>query len=299
MRSFILESAYAYKLSEVQISTDNINQLIEEITKEHGTDCPKKLEEKDTQQAIIQKYFLGNSINFCFWFSNCHEKYQNNGLSSSEAMWNSLESIDDLFDMEYLKQMTYSGFYNIFGKMPMSDERMENLKEVGTVLSQYYDGKAINILSECDYDAKKVMFTIAKRFRTWNDCYGDTLFYKRIQSFLNNIINDKRCTDLIKPSTTDCMTILADYHVPKLLHHYNILVYSDELERKIRNNIFIESRSKEENDIRVATIIAGDIILDRIKEIGINMTVTQLDGILWRLGRNIKESYHLCKSIWY
>ena len=59
--------------------------------------------------------------------------------------------------------------------------------------------------------------------------------------------------------------MFADYRVPQILRHLKILEYSDHLAKIVDTNIEMAYSSAEEIEIRAATVIAVDLIMDQIK----------------------------------
>lgn len=293
-----------YSFSAINIKYENLSALLDHIYSlfdkdsilldyGHSTDV------SSVQEQMVQYYFVGNAINFSFWFDKYDEKYQFNNLSGSEAMWDVLKRNQELLNAEYLKNIEQTKFRERFGKMPMEEKRIEQLYEVGKVLTRRYNGKAINILREADYKIENIIREISSNFELWNDSYGDIHFYKRIQSFINCLFNDSICRSMVDKTGIEKMTILADYHIPKLFRHYEILDYSEDLQNKVDNGILLNSGSKEEMDIRMATILVGIKLLEIMNQSSFVITPPTLDGILWREARKINAPYHLCKSIWY
>ena len=292
-----------YSFYTINIKYENISALLDHIYSLFDKDAILLDYGHSTDVSPVQEqrqyYFVGNAINFSFWFDKYDEKYQFNNLSGSEAMWDVLQRNQELLDAEYLKNIEQTKFREMFGNMPMEDKRIEQLCEAGKVLTQRYNGKAINILREADYKIENIIREISSNFELWNDSYGGIHFYKRIQAFINCILNDSICRSIVDKTGIEKMTILADYHIPKLFRHYEILEYSEDLKHKVDDGISLNSGSIEETDIRIATILVGIELLEKMNQSSFVITPSTLDGILWREARKIKVPYHLCKSIWY
>lgn len=58
------------------------------------------------------------------------------------------------------------------------------------------------------------------------------------------------------------LTMFADYRVPQILHHLNIVTYPPELVKLLRTYTPIASGSREEISIRAASIVA----VERVRE---------------------------------
>lgn len=60
--------------------------------------------------------------------------------------------------------------------------------------------------------------------------------------------------------------MFADYRVPQILRHLNILTYSEHLGKLVDGNVEMAYSSGEEICIRAATVIAVEMIMAKIKE---------------------------------
>jgi hypothetical protein len=101
--------------------------------------------------------------------------------------------------------------------------------------------------------------------------------------------------------------MFADYRVPQILRNMGVLVYNDELKEKIDKKIEINFGSREEIEIRAATIIAVELIQQKMNLILLKMNlktlfVVELDWLLWQLGerkKKIIEPHHRTLTIYY
>jgi len=98
------------------------------------------------------------------------------------------------------------------------------------------------------------------------------------------------------------VTMFADYRVPQILSEYGVLEYSEELKKKIGGHILLEHGSKEEIEIRAATIIAVEMIKETLKSKGEKVNSVYIDWYLWQQGEKLKETikpHHRVLSIFY
>lgn len=248
-------------------------------------------------EKYVQKEFVGNAINYCFWKDKPYRKYKNGNLSSSEAMWFVVESNQSLKNAEFLAMVSKKDVVSMFGEIPLLEERVVCLNDAGQGLLSKYDGKAINILRKADFNCENIIREISKNFFSWDDSSKTVSFYKRIQCFISALL---RCEELAdKMNGTEVLTLMADYQVPKLFHYYGLVTYQDALEYKINHEIPLKPRSKEELEIRAATIVVGDLIFQELYKAGRCRDILCLDNYLWSLGRQLPGRHHLCASIWY
>ncbi len=284
------------KIKHIKIDYDKLGCLVDDLLAQKDMKF-KESENVDNLERFVQLSFIQNSVNYCFWFDHPFRKYVNHELSGSEALWDVFKRYEILLDAKYLSTILVQDIYFMFGDIPLIMERQKCLQDVGTILCKKYQGEAINLLEECSFDCNLIAETIAKEFATWDDSYENMKFYKRIQSFLNFLT---RSSDLNRRlQHIEDGTLLADYQIPKVFVHYGITRYSNELSSKICNLELIQSHGREELDLRISTIILGEVIKNKLMKKGMILTSYELDAYLWRLGRSIDCLHHLCKSIWY
>jgi hypothetical protein len=84
------------------------------------------------------------------------------------------------------------------------------------------------------------------------------------------------------------LPVPADYQVPKMLQHQNILYYEDELLIAIENEVQITKGSLPECEIRASTIIACKRICEKS-----GWTMPQVDGFFWLRRKEATNPFHL------
>ena len=102
--------------------------------------------------------------------------------------------------------------------------------------------------------------------------------------------------------------MFADYRVPQILRHRGIFVYSDALAETIDSETEMPYSSPFEVELRAATVVTVDQIMDKVREAGSEKLKSQLtcsyqvDWILWQLGeKELAEMkpHHKVLSIYY
>ncbi len=87
-----------------------------------------------------------------------------------------------------------------------------------------------------------------------------------------------------------------------MLRHLGILRYGDELAASIGARELIEPGSREEIEIRTATIWACELIRQCLSDLGTRFTASDVDWLLWNLGQSLPptcEPYHRTVTIFY
>lgn len=118
-------------------------------------------------------------------------------------------------------------------QIPLFNERLLVLHEVGTILLEKYNGSFLTCLKEADKSATKLLEIVVDNFPCFQDetLYKDikVSFYKRAQILVADIWNFFGGTGLGEFKDIDKITMFADYRVPQVLVYYGVLEYSDEL----------------------------------------------------------------------
>lgn len=139
---------------------------------------------------------------------------------------------------------------NTRSQMPLFDERVHILGEVSSKLLDKYEGKFERVLEEAGRDALSLVQVVVREFPCFRDeavYEGQTVaLYKRAQILAADV-------DLLlavhgKPGLTnvDQLTMFADYRVPQVLLHYDVLCYSPQLMARLRKEHLFENGSREE-----------------------------------------------------
>ena len=84
----------------------------------------------------------------------------------------------------------------------------------------------------------------------------------------------------------DYPTAFPDYKLPQVLEHWGILEYSPALREKIKNKIIIPSSSKEEVEIRSATVWAVEYLKKELAMRGMQFYSFEIDWLLWEASQN-------------
>ena len=307
----ILESISKVVLDskKVKINQDKIKEFchtMDPSTLKHWThSAPFDFTEYNEEQKAAF-LFIFNSISFSYWgkpkWELHSDKFTRGTFSLIFALQKAVENKIPLLNPLYLSKITKKDINQILKgntEIPLLEERVKILKELGKVVILKYNSQFKNILNS--NDTVELTKRIVEDFPSFQDHtkYNSKkiCFYKRVQllvSDLNYVLN-------LNLRNIDRLTSCADYILPMALKYYNILEYSPDLEKKITSGTILNSESKEEIEIRANTVWAVELIKKELQTRGINLTSMQINDLLWIAGEEIKkkEKYHLVRSIWY
>lgn len=297
----------------VFINNDKVAQIAQQWAQEEflAPDWSAPVFPDELTPQTVEFFLLGNALNFAFTDFKTKQKYvieyQGVEWRGAYGMWASLKRALDngiaILDASYLASMNESRATNLFaGLIPMLKERVEIMQEVGQVLNEEYSGRFYHVYEESNHrlfnERKGLVEQLTERFPSFDDSsfYDDELivFDKRAQLAAAMLYSKYNNSGAFSVTDIDQLTIFADYVLPKGLYDLGILEYAPVLEDKIAHQQLIEKDSKEELEIRSATIHAGDRLLRKINKMRKQpINIAQLDYKLWSESRKKPGPHHL------
>ncbi len=261
------------------------------------------------------------ALNFAFTDFDSSVKftcdYQGVTWSDSEAMFarihKAINAGTDLTSGEFLATVTREDLARIFCgniELPMLDERVEILNDIGVILADRYDGAFHNFVRSCapsmyasgDGLLERLVAEFP-RFNDVSDYHGhEVQFHKLAQLALWSLHRALHRTGEWVLTDLDDMTAFADYIVPLALRHMRMIEYSPQLVAKINAGELIERDSDEEIEIRAHTLYATALLTDAINEIRPaeqQVVVPQIDFRLWNAYHATIRPHHLTRTVMY
>ena len=270
---------------------------------------------RDILENDLQLIFLEDAVNFCFWPDKGKPKWEvewpPNKISGGwyglvSCFKRALAENVPILNAEYLSSLSIDDakifFLGINGvEIPLLKERVQNLREAGKILLEKFDGRFINVLEESQFDTIKLVKTLQENFPSFNDISffdgKEVIFLKRAQICANDISYILKETPK-KIIGLEKLTAFADYKLPQILREYGVLQYDDALACAIDALKEIPRGSREENEIRSATVWIVELLRQKIKI----MTAREIDNTLWFMSQEIQQSskpYHRTRTIYY
>jgi len=308
-------------MKHVKIDKDNLDKFVNELlTNENALKYPKWSESHfdatSVPLEILLRYiFIIDTLNYCFWPNEGFEYY-----SLAKNLYDTLIKNKNFFDIDNLVKVTPEQLKeNIFKcDFNLINERARMIREVFTIIKYNYQENCINFVKECNKNATKLVKKIIDEFCCFRDhaiYNGEQIFfYKRAQILVSDLYlayldikeakKDTQENDIINftQETISQLTMFADYRVPQILKAKGILVYDKHLTDLINNKLEIPHGSKEEVEIRSATIQSVELIRNSLEMKWKNFMSIQVDVYLWEEGEKMKdkiEPHHRTLSIFY
>ncbi|CAB4314522.1 unnamed protein product [Prunus armeniaca] len=219
----------------------------------------------DNGPLTVQYLFVLDALNFCFW-PDKDLNYDNLAAGLKAALQND----KSVFDVDRLQKYTGPELRELLKwprPLPLEDERVRLLHEVGFELERSFDGKASNLVESCGKSAVKLVALVTRHFPGFRDhsiYKGHQVFlYKRAQIFAADLWGAFGGQGYGEFYDIGSITIMADYIVPAVLRQLGVLKYSATLASTIEANSQIDAGSEEEVELRACSIYA----VEKMKEL--------------------------------
>jgi Potential Queuosine, Q, salvage protein family len=235
-----------------------------------------------------------------------------------------------IFSPHNLQNMTVDQMTTLFQNYhskgwvpPNIQERCAIWNEIGTVLNQEpFNGSLLSLIDMANCSAPALVQLLIDFFPNFRDdttsnetttTTGPRLyFYKRAQICVGDWNAALSSAELLQLRHMDLITTFADYRVPQLLRHYNILLYSSTLADIVDRYIEILPGSDEELAIRASTVAAVELLVlqlqsildqeigtgsegksDEISKTVFHWNAIQTDWYLWQVGERMENANQL------
>ena len=244
-------------------------------------------------------------------------KYAGREWSDSDALFACMRrALDEgipVLDGAFLAQLTRPQMEKIFSaniELPMLDDKMEILRQVGKILDDRYNGRFHNFVRTCSrklYDrGNGLVERLASEFQRFNDVSdydGHTVqFYKLAQLSFWFLYLSLRKSGTFRIDDLDRMTAFADYIVPAAMRLLGITTYAEGLEKAVQTHQLIPRDSHWEVEIRAHCIYASALLaqeINRRRPGDRQVIVPQIDFRLWSHYHTTWWPHHLTKTIMY
>lgn len=262
-----------------------------------------------------------DAVDTAFTDFSTHEKFQvdyaGRHWSDSDALFACMKRAMDqgtpVLDGAFLAHVSRPELERIFAgnvELPMIDQKMEVLHQVGAVLAARYGGRFHNFVKSGSphlYDnGNGLVDRLVKEFPRFNDVSeydGHTIrFYKLPQLGLWFIYSSLRKTGQFQIEDLEKMTAFADYIVPVALRLLGITSYSPELENAINTHQMVPRDSRWEIEIRAHCIYASALLCEEINALrpkDLQIINPQVDARLWTHYHTTWWPHHLTETIMY
>ncbi|MCI0515355.1 queuosine salvage family protein [candidate division KSB1 bacterium] len=246
--------------------------------------------------ATVAFFVILDSINFgSGFFPHLKKRVGKSGYFTVAAALNDYFKYQGPFSAPTLAALTRVDCYRIFEQSPENpviDELLgwfsQALNDLGNFLLTKFNGDFVALIQSAQNSAGKLIeqLTPMPRFQDVAQYHALTVpFYKRAQLMAADLALAFQNTGYGYFRDLDQLTIFADNLVPHVLRVDRVLLYKEELIRRIEIGELIPAGSTEEIEIRACALHAVELIRQQLNQAGQPVTSMDLDYVLWNRGQ--------------
>ncbi|HDQ70737.1 MAG TPA: hypothetical protein ENN19_01425 [Chloroflexi bacterium] len=265
-------------------------------------------------ESRAAQILLFNTINFSYWGDpkwtiDFHGRPLDGAWGMLGALARAREEGFPIFGGRYLAEISAAGMRHILRgnvEIPMFEARLDIWREVGRGLLEHFDGDFIRLIKAAGNDALALVDLLVTHFPSFDDTAAldehTIVFYKRAQLATAMLYEAFGGTGLGNLVRAERLTVFADYKLPQVLRRLGILRYHPHLAAHIDRREPLAAGSREEIEIRAATIWAAELMRQDLASRAPEITALHIDYWLWQEGQakgpTIKP-YHRTRTIDY
>jgi hypothetical protein len=254
-----------------------------------------------------------DALNFCFWgeprWTVSTDQGELNGyFALAAALRMAIERGEPLLNPDWLESVTTDILEDVLGgnnTLPLLDERAESLREVGVSIRTRLNGDPMALIGQANGDAAGIAASIVRLCPSFNDVARldgqEVRLYKRAQILAADLAGALNVSAVPVITGLEKLTAFADYKVPQVLRELGLLSYAPRLRRRIDSQVEIPAGSREEVEIRAATIWAVESLRLELVNQGASVNASEIDWLLWNIGQSLDNPrpYHRTRTVYY
>jgi hypothetical protein len=274
----------------------------------------------DGTERTVNWILVLDALNFCFWGEpggpRWRIEWRGQVLDGYYALAASLSrAVDEgypVWDATFLAAIDHQGLAAILRpvadspEIPLLEARLENVREVGRVLLDRYNGQFASAVAQAERSAVVLAELLARDFSSFRDVsqwHGEPVpFLKRAQICVADLQASFQGKAWGAFEDLDQLTAFADYKLPQLLRSIGVLLYSDELAQLVDQMVPIEPGSLPEIEIRSATVWGVEWLRRALRRRGVSRSASAIDSRLWLDSQTATPDtrpYHRTRTIYY
>ena len=276
---------------------------------------------RDDAEAATLVLIL-DALNFCFWplpgstAPRWTIRFRGVAYDGYPALAASLRrAVEDgvpLTDPDFLARIDQGDVQRIFlpqpgaQDIPMIEARVANLREVGRVLRDRWNGTFATAIEKSGRSSRALVAEVIDALPSFRDVAQykghEVWFLKRAQILIADLHGAFGGLRLGAFDDLDQLTAFADYKVPQMLRQLGVLDYHPELAQAIRRYDLIPPGDEREVEIRAVTVWAVERLRRELARLNRSLHAFEIDWLLWHASQDIPgdaEPYHRTLTIYY
>lgn len=270
----------------------------------------------EDEQTIAYVFCL-DTVNFCFWGDpKWRRRHRGQWLDGywalAAALTEQATQNPGFLDPHALSELDAAALDEMLGgepTIPLLEERAASLRQLGRWIVDHFQGRFSQVLCAANLDAVELVRLVAGELPSFQDeaTYRGRLvrFYKRAQILAADLYGAAGTGDNRrwwgKLARMHELTAFADYKLPQILRHQDILRYSASLADKVQDRVLLPPGSDEEVEIRANTIWAVELLRQEMQALGLDLPSYRIDWLLWSASQDSgqMQPYHRTLTIFY
>ncbi len=267
------------------------------------------------EEAMLDYLIILDSLNFCFWNPEgkrwqilYNGKLYDGYFALSLALKDFFEAYPDKANLKYFSNISFKKFRELLqgGKnLLLLKKRWEIVKKVSRHLVENYKASSKQFVLSGNRQFSILIPKIAAELFAFDDqaIYQESNVYlwKRAQILAVDICAALGGRGTYKFKDPGYPTTFPDYRIPQILEHLDIIEYSPKLKGLIKNRSLLPKASREEIEIRAATVWAIEYLKEALKRKGKELRSFEIDWLLWnesKLGK-LRLPHHRTETWFY
>ncbi|MCS7200978.1 MAG: queuosine salvage family protein [Patescibacteria group bacterium] len=207
-----------------------------------------------------------------------------------------VERVKVLFSLRNLESITFNLFKKVISPLEsnsLAKVRYKLFKEAKYWLDKNYQCDFENYFIE-NKDPFKFSFNLTS-MKKFQDYYENSYFLKPNQLLYLEYLIARKIHKVFYHNLEE-LTIFSDYRIAQVLLNFQVISLDEKYLNKIKSKKNIRKNSLLENELRKASIAAGEIISEKLK-----IPSFIVDNLIWNLSQKIKLKipFHRTKTIFY
>ncbi|XP_033114697.1 queuosine salvage protein-like [Anneissia japonica] len=269
-----------------------------------------KLHPQKMEAPTVDWIFVIDTLNFSFWSESNEKRFlveYNNEKHSGywslcAALKRALEEGIPITTPSYYSTVSLRQLQYIFRSatdtnIPLLEERLEHLHEVGKILVEKFDGSFVRCVEQCQNSVEKLLEIITTNFPCFRDYAGfkgkKVSILKRAQILVADIWACFEGKGYGKFHDVSLLTMFADYRVPQVLNYFGVLEYSTALMEDLKSFRLFTPGERLEVEIRGNSIWAVELIMEKLRQVqessvldGVHLNAVIVDFYLWNFSKD-------------